>query len=288
MRRRGKYVLMAAVALALAGASAWVWLSEDVGKKGDSATLVSRKKVSRPKKSGRVNAPRGKTKKAKTTRHVVSAQKPWFDIGEAEKELNEEQRRLLEEIRLALRDDDFRKLMRLVHKLQSSDEWPDGIPKQIKMAALKALGWYGGKCLTEMVGFLADLDREIVDTATSYWDDAIAELDHDVDRDGEPGIASNIKSAAKVVTSAEAMESILSEIQSSLRHSVAVDTIKDILANGNRVAAERIPEIIENLTGSSEIKTAEQLDEWLKSNPDDPDDDFMYGGKEDAADLDED
>ena len=291
---KSKLILIFAAASAAVLSVVWLFVASDsdkgVGK--DEDALVSRKarKAERSSKPVRVSRP----KIQKTAKKVIVAQKPGFDIGEAEKSLNEEQRKLLEEIRKALREDDFRQLMKLVHRLQSSDEWPDGIPKAIKMAALKALGWYGGKTLPEVVGFLADLDREVVDLASSYWDDAIAELDHDVDlmdaagNVKEAGIATNIKSASRVVNDPETMESILSEIQASLRHSVAVDTVKDILQNGNAVAKEKIVSAIEDLTGSEEIKTAEQLDEWLKRNPDDPDDDFMYGGKEDAMGLDDD
>ena len=291
---RSKHVLIAAIAIALGAVAVWLFVASDSDKGGgkDAGTLVSRKTGKTARLSKPVRSSRPKT--LKSAKRVIVAQKPGFDIGEAEKSLNEEQRKLLEEIRRALREDDFRQLMKLVHRLQSSDEWPDGIPKAIKMAALKALGWYGGKTLPEVVGFLADLDREVVDLASSYWDDAIAELDHDVDlKDAagnvkEAGIATNIKSASRVVNDPETMESILSEIQASLRHSVAVDTVKDILQNGNAVAKEKIMAAIEDLTGSEEIKTAEQLDEWLKKNPDDPDDDFMYGGKEDSIDIDDD
>lgn len=288
MIRTGKtaYVILGAAGLALCISVCWWFSSRGTADKPDAQTLVSKvqRKAVRPAQSAKKSRPKSRS----TTRKIVVAKKPEFDIGEAEKALNEEQRRLLEEIRAALRNDDYRLLMKHVRKLQSSDEWPDGIPKAIKLAALKALGWYGGKCLPEVVGFLADLDREIVDLASGYWDDAIAELDHDVDlldeagNVKEAGIASNIKNAARIVNDAETIESIFSEIQSSLRHSVAVETVKDILENGNAAAKAKIFGAIEDLTGSEDIKTVEQLDEWLKNNPDDADDDFMYGGKEDA------
>lgn len=285
---KAKHILVLALTLALGGALAWMFVPRSEKRPDDAKTLVSRKTVKAKGKGVKRPVIRSVRRKVKKTSAVV-AKKPGFEIGdEAEKLLNEEQRKLLEEIRAALRNDDYKTLMRLVNKLQTSEEWPDGIPKPIKMAALKALGWYGGKCLTEITGFLADLDREVVDRAVNEWDNAIAELDHDVDWPGELGIASNIRNAAKVVTNMETMDSILSEIHSSLRHSVAVETIKEIMATGNNVAKSRLPEVIENLTGKTDISTAEQLDEWLKTNPDDPDDDFMYGGKEDAVDADDD
>ena len=284
-----KSILILGLALALGGALAWMFASQSEKKPDDAKTLVSKKTVKTKVKDKGVTRPIARSVRRKVKKPSSDlVKKPGFEIGdEAEKLLTEEQRKLLEEIRAALRKDDYKTLMRLVHKLQTSDEWPDGIPKPIKMAALKALGWYGGKCLAEITGFLADLDREVVDRAVNEWDNAIAELDHDVDWPSELGIASNIRNAAKVVTNAETMDSILSEIHSSLRHSVAVETIKEIMSSGNNVAKSRLPEVIENLTGKDDITTARQLDEWLKQNPDDADDDFMYGGKEDAVDTDD-
>jgi len=168
------------------------------------------------------------------------------------------------------------------------EEWPDGIPMPIKRASLEALGWCGPSALPELLGFLGDADSSIVSTAASYWEDAIAECDHDKDKtvDGtvEEGLSTHVKNAAKVITDAEVMESVLDEIVSGMRHSVAVETIKDVLANGNDLAKSKIQDVIENLTDDETIKTAEQLDEWLKKNPDDADDGMMFGGDEDTSD----
>ena len=64
-----------------------------------------------------------------------------------EANLNAEQRKMIEAIRAALDENDRKKVLALVQKLQTSDDWPDGIPKSIKMASIKALGWFGGSCL---------------------------------------------------------------------------------------------------------------------------------------------
>lgn len=217
------------------------------------------------KKAGRVKAT------------PVRTERPKFDIPPGEEEnLTALQRKLLEEIRAALRQDDYRKLMRLVHKMQASDEWPDGIPKAIKKAALDALGWYGSKCLPEIVNFLGDADAEVVADATSQWEDAIAECD------GDREIAKQVQLAARVVNESESMESILEEAQ-NMRHSVAVETFKDVLANGNALAKEMVLEQISDYTNDETITTAEQLDEWLEANPDDPGDEEMYGGIDESS-----
>ena len=209
------------------------------------------------------------------------AERPNFEIEKADEEnLNEIQRQLLEEIRAALRADDYKKVMRLVHRMQASDEWPDGIPDSIKKAALSALGWYGSKCLPEIVNFLGDANPKIVSEAVSQWEDVIAECDSDRE------ISAQVKLAARVVTDTDSVESILVETM-NMRHSVAVETFKDILSNGNAAAKAQVLEQIADYTDDTTITTSEQLDAWLKNNPDDSGDEEMYGGMTDEGDADD-
>ena len=226
------------------------------------------------------NRPHARKKQVAAVRESAKRERPTFAIGQSEEAaLNDLQRKLLEEIRVALREDDYKTLMRLVRKMQTSDEWPDGIPGSIKKAALEALGWYGSKCLPEIVPFLGDSNSEIVAEAVSQWEDAIAECESDRE------VSAQVKLAARVVTEAESVESILMEVM-NMRHSVAVETFKDILENGNEQAQAKVLEQIGDYTEDSTITTAEQLDEWLERNPDDPGDEEMYGSISDDADDD--
>lgn len=225
------------------------------------------------------NRPHGRKNRIETV-EPVKREHPTFAIEQSdEAALTELQRKLLEEIRAALREDDYKTLMRLVRKMQASDEWPDGIPNSIKLAALEALGWYGSKCLPEVVPFLADSNPEIVSAAVSQWEDAIAECDSDRE------IAEQVKLAARVVTDEDSLESILVEVM-NMRHSVAVETLKDVLANGNEQAYNKVLEQIADFTDDKTITTAEQLDAWLQEHPDDPGDEEMYGGISDDGDDD--
>ena len=227
-------------------------------------------------------ADRRKDRKSKAISVATQAMRPRpaFEIEKKDDDaLSTAQRLLLDEIRAALREDDYKTLMRLVRKMQSSDEWPDGIPNSIKKAALEALGWYGSKCLPEIIPFLADSNPEIVADAVSQWEDAIAECDSDRE------VSEQVKLASRVVVDADSVESILIEAM-NMRHSVAVDTFKDVLAHGNEQAKAKVLEQIADYTDDSTITTAEQLDAWLKDHPDDPGDEEMYGGIDDNADDD--
>lgn len=241
-------------------------------------SVVSKKDQVKTKNNRKIRSSR-KADRVKTT--PVKVERPKFEIPSVEEEkLTALQQKLLEEIRAALREDDYKTLMRLVRKMQSSDEWPDGIPNSIKKAALEALGWYGSKCLPEIVPFLADSNPEIVADAVDQWEDAIAECDSDRE------VSEQVKLASRVVVDADSVESILVEAQ-NMRHSVAVETFKDVLVNGNEQAKAKVLEQIADFTDDATITTAEQLDAWLKDHPDDPGDEEMYGGIDENADDDD-
>ena len=263
-----KTIFMVVAALVLGAASMWAFMAGfDSGEKEPDKTLASRR-IKAKKPAAKTGSLRKKGN-ATAVKVAISNQKrlkPSFSIGDdEEKKLTEEQRRIINEIRAALAADDFKTLMRLVRQMQASNEWPDGIPKAVKLAAIDALGWFGGNCLPELVGFLADADREVIDATTDAWEDAIAECESDRE------VSAQVKFAATLVTNSESMDSILSEI-SNMRNSVAIDTIKAVIEKGNDIAKAQIQEIINDFTGTEGMKTAEALDKWLEEHPDDPDD----------------
>lgn len=234
-------------------------------------------------------ADKGKTETAVTTKpkvrrpisavNIEPAKRPNFDLDAAEEaKLNEAQKQLIAEIRAALAKDDHKSVMRLVRRMQASDEWPDGIPNAVKKEALKALGYFGEKCLPEIVPFLGDLDAGIVSQAVDFWEDAIAELD------GDRVIAEQVILASKVITNAESIESIMSEInESTMRPSVAVQVFKEILASGTDVAKDHVLQQVHDYTNDESITSVEQLDKWLEEHPDESDAEEMYGPMEDNA-----
>lgn len=283
MNSNVKMALIVVAALALGAGSMWVFTGGGADKaKAPGKTLVSRKvKEKRPvaKKHGSLLK-----KSSKAVKVAISNQKrlkPTFELGDdEEKKLTEDQRRMIEEIRAALAADDFRALMRLVRQMQASNEWPDGIPKAVKLAAVDALGWFGGNCLPELVGFLADADSEVTEAASEAWEDAI--MDYDSDKDISEYV---VKLACKVVTNADSMESILSTINDdTMRPSVGIDTIKYVLANGNETAKAQLQEVIDTFTETTGITTEKQLDEWLEEHPDPSDAEEMYGKMSDDDD----
>ena len=198
--------------------------------------------------------------------------KPTFALDDYdEASLNEEQRKTIMAIREALGNDDRKKVLRLVQKLQKSDEWPDGIPKSIKMAAIEALGWFGSSCLPELAGFLGDSDTDVVQAAVDKYQEMLADGElSDFER------SDILVQAAKVIDDADALDAMMFEVI-NMRHSVAVDTFKRMMAEGNATAQLVLPDNIEFYTSEESLDTPEKLAEWLEKNPDDEGDDDFYG-----------
>ena len=161
--------------------------------------------------------------------------------------------------------------MALVQKLQASDEWPDGIPKSIKMAAIEALGWFGASCLPELAGFVGDSDPEVVESATDKYSEMLSDPELSDYERSEILIA-----ASKIIDDPDAMDSMLFELN-NMRHSVAVKTIQTVWKEGNDATKQVLPDNIEFYTGEDDIDSPAKLDDWLKQNPDDEDDNYFYG-----------
>ena len=271
--------MLIVAATVLGAASMAVFLlhddAHDVGggvpivSKGVPARISATNRSVRVKPGSRVGDGRKIAVKVEKTEKV----KPDFSLDDDdESKLTEAQRKLINEIRKALDDNSQKDVLRLVQKLQKSKEWPDGIPKAIKMAAIEALGWFGSGCLPEISGFLGDGDSEVVQSAIEKYEEALSDFDLS---DHERSLI--LIQAAKVINDADAMDSMLFELD-NMRHSVAVATIKELMVSGNAATKSVLPDNIEFYTGEEGITTPKQLDEWLKKNPDEEGDDEFYGG----------
>ena len=201
----------------------------------------------------------------------VKREKPTFVLDDDdEAKLTEVQRSIIEAIRAALDAENKKEVLKLVQRLQKSPEWPDGIPKSIKMAAIEALGWFGASCLPELAGFLADGDEDVVQSAIEKYEEMLSDFDLSPRERSEILIQ-----ASKVINDADAMDSMLFELNDMPR-SIAVETIKRLMAEGNSATQQVLPDNIEFYTGEENMNTPEKLDEWLKrievEDPEDPND----------------
>ncbi len=180
--------------------------------------------------------------------------------------LTVEQRTVLNNLQSALDDNDFKSVLALAQDMQKSTDWPDKVPIELRKEALNALSWFGIKALPEITGFLADASPEVLEEAVSAYENIIS------DANGDAELSQTVLAAALTINDADAMESILMELN-NMRPSVAVSTIKGIWEAGTDAAKSALPEAIEFLTGREDIKTPEDLDAWYN----DPSGDNMDG-----------
>lgn len=202
--------------------------------------------------------------------------KPDLELdADEEAALNAEQRQMLVAIREALDAEDATATVRLARKLQSSKQWPDGIPSALRRSSIEALGWFGVNCLPEIAGFLVDADADIFQVAVEQYETAMSDSALSDRERAEILIA-----ACKIINDVSSVESLMMELN-NMRHSVGVDTLIKLMQDGSPAAKSVLPENIEFFTGEEGIDSAEKLKSWLVENPDDETDDETYGGSVD-------
>ena len=219
-----------------------------------------------------------KGNKVKKNFKAVAAQDPSastnaFDDVE-ESALTEAQRALLNELQEALDDESLRRVAKIVEKIQ--DQYRKGgdeaIPPYMREQAVEALSWFLPDSLAELIGFMADSNPEVLEDVMKNFTEGIddAELS---DRE----LATIFKKIAPLIEDDDAIDAILMGLENDMRNSVAVDTYKEIFKVGSDAIKQRLIESMQDFTGEDDITTPEQLDAWLKENPDDEDDEEFYG-----------
>lgn len=187
--------------------------------------------------------------------------------------LTEAQLELLRELQRGIDANSLKQVAKTAEKIQKlqREKGDDAVPVVMRQAAVEALSYFLPDAIVELIGFSADSDQDVLDDVLEQFDDAI-----DGTELGDKDLSKILTSVSKQVTHEEMLDSIFSGIETDMRNSVAVATYKEILKSGTEEAKQRVWESVEDFTGE-EITTVEQLDEWLKQNPDDEDDDDLYG-----------
>ena len=153
--------------------------------------------------------------------------------------LTEEYRKLLADIRKALDSENRRSISKILSKIQSNPNWLASTPSVIKRELLDAMGWFGASCLPEVAGFLADEDADVAQLAIEKYEEALSDIDLS-DRER----AKILVLASQLITDSDVMDSMLFELN-NMRHSVAVDTIKQLMATGGTATQAVLPDNIE-------------------------------------------
>lgn len=199
---------------------------------------------------------------------------------EEEAKLNDFSRKVLRELQAALDAENFAAVSRLAQKMMEIPPDPmfgaDGVDSLLRRKAVEALGWFGGRALPELVGMLGDADPDIVQATFDQFTLALEDISlSDYER------ADIVVMASKVLTNVEDLEMLFMEIN-NMRHSVGADALVQICLEGTEQAKSLMPDAIEFFTGEDNLVSVEDVEKWLKENPDDEYDDDLYGGDKDA------
>ena len=285
--RKFKQLALVPIVAAIALIVAAIWFmsgSDSPAKDEGRQTLRSRKILERkqkPKKERKLS----RLKKENTAKKIPGLPKvkpDFLDNPEEIAKLTEEMKKMFLELQNALDLDDRKKVYALVHKLQLMDEWPDGIPKSVKLKALQALSWFGAAGMAEAIGFLADSDAEIRETAVEQFERMFT----DSWSMGDIKLAETLVQAVKVVSDTDALDSFYDQFM-NMRDTVKAETALKILNGDNATAAKELESKLSEIfdTEDYEVKTREDVEKFLRNArqvyKDDPqkakDDEEMYG-----------
>ena len=235
------------------------------------------------KRASRRNDRAKRAEHIRTQDEAKSAKPPrLMESIDPDEDLDSEMRNVIAELQDALDANKKDSVIKIVQQLQhrmaifggkASAAGADGkLPKSIKLMALDALGWIGGKGVAEVAGFLADENPEVVQSAIEKYEMAMSDISLS---DRERAVL--LVQASKIIDDADAMNMMMFEL-CNMRHSVAVNCIKQVMAQGSEASKSVLPENVEFYTGEGSLNTPEKLDEWLIHNPDDEFDEDFYGG----------
>ena len=278
-------IKLAIISLLLVSAGIYVFLSNSSDNASstaaDSASSVSKRGRNYGKKqvvsSRRVRSVSRKVNEEDETTRVHDVKR---DSSDEEKGFTVEQRALWRSIQDAMDNDDWRAVAKTAEKVASiiARKGYSAVPPSIRAKLVEALGFFGAKTVPELVSMLGDPDPEIADDAMNYIDSVLNDTTL-----GDRELSEIIKVISKGVTSEDSIDSILMSVETSMRHSVAVDTYISILQNGSEAIKSRAMQSIADFTDDESVTTLDKLREWLENNPDDEDDEELYKGVDDEA-----
>ena len=199
-----------------------------------------------------------------------------FLEDEEEKELTDLARKVLASLQAALDAEDFEQIKQIFEMARAAPKGSlgkstRGMPVALRKKMIDALGWFGAQALPEMVEYLSDDNPDVAQMALDQFVMALSDISL-----GDRARAKIVTMASSVLTDPDALGQIFIEI-SNMRNSEAANTIYSIGDSGTPQAKAMLPETIEFITGEEGITTVEGLEEWLKRNPDGPDDEALYG-----------
>lgn len=283
MRNEIKIGLVVLASIAFGATGAWFFIggAEGNAKPHSSAPQMRLAKTNRAgkvKKITEISVKRGAGEKSV---RIVESEVNRPNVADIDDEalLSDMQKSVLRDIQDALDAEDLKALKKALSKFTASVEKGGlggyaNVPRVLRSAAVQALGWFGGKAAAELIGFMADPDDEIASDAFDQFELALQDVDmSDHER------AEIVKTTAKALTDEDRIDTLLSSLI-EMRNSVKAETAIAIMNEGSDQSKAVLAEQMD-FYFDEDVKTADDVKRWLAENPDDPDDDELYGGTKD-------
>lgn len=263
--RFGTFLLVGGAVVAI-GAAVWYVSSGDASSADPEQRVLRSRKIAEAEKPDRkIRERRIRDRRAqaeKVDEKKFPPVKPDFlaDLDE-DKKMTAEMKRMFLDLQAALDLENAKKVYALVHKLQLMDEWPDGIPREVKLKALQALSWFGASGMVEAVGFLADSDPEIRQASLEKFEEMLSDWDL-----GDTGVSAIIKQVVKVVHDKDALDAFYFELN-NMRPTVKAETVLAIYDSQNPEAISVLQNTMEFVfeSGVGEIKDRADVEQYLKA-----------------------
>ena len=286
MRNEFKIGIVVLASIALGATGAWFFIggSADDAKAHAAAPQIRMSKTNRSGKVKKITEISVKRDAGEKSVRIVESEVNRPDVlgaidADAEGQLSELQKSVLKDIQSALDAEDLKALRKALSKFTASVEKGGlggyaHVPRALRAAAVQALGWFGGKAAADLIGFMADADDEIASDAFDQFELALQDVElSDYER------AEIVKTTAKALTDSDRIDTLLSsmiEMRNSVKAETAISIINDGSEQSKAVLAEQMDFYFED-----DVKTVDDIKRWQAENPDDPDDDDLYGGMKD-------
>lgn len=182
-----------------------------------------------------------------------------------EDELNPQQRAIMEELQLALDNENLKGVQQALAKFSmktSRGGLGGAVPKCMRRRAVEALGWFGKAAAVDLIGCMADVDVEIASEATSQFEQVL--------QDAEMSTAERaqlLTGVMKALVDVDTIDSLLFNLN-DLPNSLKADAVEKILTTGSPAAQSVMTEQLEFYL-DEEVKSVSDITRWKIENPDD-------------------
>jgi hypothetical protein len=166
--------------------------------------------------------------------------------------LTQEEQKLYDDIQEAMDSDKASDVIKFCSKITSLSK------RELREQAVSALGWFDGKTMAELTPFLADPDEDIAADALFQWQEALNQIESEVQR------ADIVSQAMKILQDENALEQLSMELN-FLDEKLAVETLVGIISGDNPAGIKVGKDAYEFITGEK-YTNPEGANNWIKEN----------------------